>query len=248
MENQPISTKKPNQTMLIVVIIIILIGAGVAIYFATQKEDDINTTSNTNMENLYTDLMQYDDKVIEITSSDGKVVGQLAISIDKTQIRPITVVYFLKVDDALPKSIDAASGAGEAYYYIANHTTAETINEGDGTGALSEAFCNTSEMPDVLGMAQQRSIDLELYRGCDAQNDPFHTTETFYHLYANYYNNYDFDYESLISKDTLAIFDSAPYYVADEETGGWGADDSAVISQAEPTTTYSLIYSLKKYK
>jgi len=253
--------KKSNKAILIVVIVVVAIGAAVGVYFATQgKNENTNTTANTNAgtktntasvtnantatkTDPYADLMKYDNKVIEISSSDGKVTGQVAISIDKTQTMPIAVIYFMKVNDPLQKSVAAASGSGEAYYYITNHTSSDKIKEGDGTGSLSEAFCNADDMPDVLSLAQQRSIDLELYRGCDAQYDPWHTTETFYHIYSSFYNNYTFDYDEIIGKDTLAIFDSAPYWVADEEIGGWGVDDDVVISQAEPTTTYSLIYT-----
>jgi len=255
---QQMQEKKSSKSILIVVIIVVVIGVAVGIYFFTQGENEntntkISTTTNTTTNSVadtnatttdpYADLMQYDDKVIEISSSDGKVIGQAAISIDKMQTMPITVVYFMKVDDSLQKSVAAASGSGEAYYYIANHTSADKIKKGDGTGVLSGAFCNVSDMPDVLKLAQQRSVDIELYRGCDAQYDPWHTTETFFYRYASYYNNYTFDYDEIIGKDTLAIFDSAPYWEADEEIGGWGADDATVILQAEPTTTYSLIYT-----
>ncbi|MBU0597917.1 hypothetical protein KKF61_02880 [Patescibacteria group bacterium] len=250
--------KKSNKMMLIIIIIVVVLGAAVAVYFFTQKEETTNTAAttnttaatnatpaaNTNTEaDPYDGLMQYDDNIIGIASIDGKVTGLAAISIDTAQTMPIAVVYFLKVDDALPKSVAANVGAGESYYYIANHTTADAIKVGDGTGVLSEAFCNPDEMPEILVLAQERSIDLELYRGCDAQYDVYHTTETFYHLYIDYYNNYTFDYDEIIGNDTLAIFDEAPYYEADEELGGWGADDALVISQAEPAATYELVYS-----
>ena len=247
--------KKP---LIIIIIVILVIGAGAGIYFFMQREETMNTATptntnintnttgaiNTNTEaDPYADLMQYDDNIIGIASTDGKVIGLAAISIDTTQTMPISVVYFLKVDDTLPKSIAANVGAGESYYYIANHTTADKINEGNGTGTLSAAFCNTDDMPDILTLAQERSINIELYLGCDAQYDIWHTTTTFYHVYADYHNNYDFDYDEIIGNDTLAIFDEAPYYEADAETGGWDADNAAVISQATPTATYDLVYS-----
>lgn len=256
MEDQPMQDKKSNKTLVAVIIVIVVLGAAAAVYFFTQSEETTNTATTTNTApatntvtntntgaDPYADLMQYDDKIIGIASIDGKVTGLAAISIDTTQTMPISVVYFLKVDDALPKSVAANLGAGESYYYIANHTTADKINEGDGTGTLSAAFCNTDEMPEILSLAQQRSIDLELYRGCDAQYDIYHMTETFYHLYIDYYNNYTFDYDDIVGKDTLAVFDTAPYYEADAETGGWGADDDVVIAQAEPTATYYLLYA-----
>ncbi|MFH1367426.1 MAG: hypothetical protein ABIH38_05625 [Patescibacteria group bacterium] len=236
--------KKP---LIIIIIAIVVIGAGAAIYFFTQSEETTNTAVPTNTSvntetDLYADLRPYDDNIIGIASLDGKVEGLAAISIDTTQTMPIAVVYFLKVDDALPKSIAANVGAGESYYYLANHTTADAINEGDGTGTLSEAFCNTDEMPEILTLAQERSIDLELYLGCDAQYEVYHTTQTFYHLYIEYYNNYTFDYDEIIGKDTLAVFDAAPYYKADSN-GGYGVDDEVVVSQATPTKTYDLVYS-----
>ncbi|MFH0951744.1 MAG: hypothetical protein V1838_00985 [Patescibacteria group bacterium] len=248
MEEQQTTRKKSNKMIIVVIVIIVVIGAAVGIYFVTQSEETTNSAVPTNTSvnseaDPYADLRQYDDNIIGIASTDGKVEGLAAISIDTTQTMPIAVVYFLKVDDTLPKSIAANVGAGESYYYIANHTTADAINEGDGTGTLSEAFCNTDEMPEILTLAQERSIDLELYLGCDAQYEIYHTTETFYHLYIEYYNNYTFDYDEIIGKDKLAVFDAAPYYEADAETGGWNADSATVISQATPTDTYDLVYS-----
>lgn len=252
MENQQTQDKKSSKLILIVVIIIVVLGVAAVIYLTTRSEETTTTTTETNAvatantteeADPYVDLIKYDNKIITISSADNKVTGQIAIIIDKTQTMPLAAVYFLKVDDALPKSVAANVGAGEAYYYIANHTTADAINEGDGTGTLSAAFCNTGDMPDVLSLAQKRSIDLELYHGCDAQFDPWHTTETFYHQYISYYNSDTFNYDGIMGNDTLAIFDTAPYYEADEETGGWGADDATVIAQAEPTATYDLIYS-----
>ena len=251
--------KKSNKVILTVVIIVVVIGAAAGIYFATQGENEntnatkttttntaTNTTANTSTvteTDPYADLMKYDNKVLTISSTDGKVTGQVAISIDKTQTMPITVVYFMKVDDSLAKSVAATSGAGAAYYYIANHTTADAINDGDGTGSLSEAFCNVDQMPDVLAMAQARSIDIDLYLGCDAQYDPWHSTNTFYHVYSNYFNSDTFNYDSIIGKDTLAVFDSAPFYTEDPEIGGWGADDEQVISEGEVAAQYDLIYT-----
>ena len=251
--------KKSRKTTLIAVVILVVIGAAIGVYFITQNENgNTNTTTTTNTMSAantasvtntnsetdpYANLMQYDDKIIGIASIGGKVTGLAAISIDTAQTMPIAVVYFLKVDDPLPKSVAANVGAGESYHYIANHATSDAINVGTGTGVLSEAFCNSSEMPDVLALAQERSIGLELYRGCDAQYDPWHTTETFYHLYIDYYNNYTFNYDEIVGKDTLSVFDSAPYYEADEEIGGWNADAETVITQAEPAATYNLVYA-----
>lgn len=254
---------KSNKSILIVIIIVVIIGAAVGVYFFTQNgNENTNVTTNTNTATTtntasatntvtntageadpYADLMKYDNKVVEISSSDGKVTGQLAISIDKTQEMPIAVVYFMKVADALPKSIAAAGGSGASYYYIANHTTAAAVNVGDGSGSFSVVFCNEGEMPNVLSLAQQRSIDIELYRGCDEQYVLDHTATSFYHVYSTFHNNYDFDYDAIVGQDTLAVFDTAPYYEADAETGGWGADNETVIAQAEPTVTYDLLYT-----
>jgi len=251
MENQPIQEKQSNKAMIIVIVVIILLGATLGIYLFTKKDDSETTTNtttnaatvtNTNTD-PYADLMLYDNKLVTISSADDKVTGQMAISIDKTQKMPITVVFFFKVDDTLAKSVAANLGAGESYYYIANHTSTGAVNDGNGTGSLSQAFCNTDAMPDVLALAQQRSIDLELYRGCDAQNDPFHTAETFYHIYSNYYNSSTFDYDKLIGRNTLAIFDTAPYYEKNMETGGFGVQDSTVIAQSVPTIIYDLLYT-----
>lgn len=242
-----------------IVVAVVVIGAGIGAYFMLSGKETTTTTNqaaNTAVTNTnqaaantnaaaadpYDDLMQYDGKTVEITSTDGKVTGSVAISIDQTQGRPIIAVYFMKVKDSLPKSI-AATGGGASYYYIASHAAAANIRNGTGTGTFSEAFCNPEQMPDVLALAEARSIETELYRGCDAQYDPWHTTETFYHIYADYFDSSDFNYNLIIGKDTLAVFDTAPFYQEDPEIGGYNADDATVISQGEITTQYNLIYT-----
>jgi len=250
--------QKKSPVVTIVIIVIIVIGGGIGIYFAT-KGTDTNTTTNTNITNTttnttantntatvadpYADLMKYDNKIIEITSTDGKVQGQIGIKIDKTEEYPIIVVYFMKVKGSLPKSVAAATGSGEAYYYIANHAAAADVQKGTGTGALSAAFCNVDAMPDVLAMAQSRTVLLDIYQGCDAQYDPWHTTNVFYHAYATYYDSDTFDYDRVLSKDTLAIFDSAPFYKEKPEIGGYGVDNATVISQGEISAQYDLTYT-----
>lgn len=244
--------------LLIILIIVIVLGGGIGIYLAMSGGEDTNTntaTTNTTTTKTnqaatnsetdpYADLMQYDDKTIDITSDDGKVTGQIAISIDLTEEYPINVVTFMKVDDPLPQTTAATGGTG--YYYIANHAKEEYIRFGDGTGALSEAMCNPEATLDVLDLAQRRTIDSDIYLGCDAQTDPWHVTEVFYHIYASYYNNETWDYKNdVIGKDTLAVFDSAPFYEEEEIEGyqSWGADDEIVIRDGEIVASYDLIYT-----
>lgn len=250
-ENKP---KKSPIIWIIVIVIIIVVGV-VVVYFVTQNKNEnantaVNTVANkttnkTTATNTsvdpYADLMKYDGKVVNITSADGKVTGKLAISYRKGEQMPMQVVYFLKVTDNLPKTTGAVGGA--SYYYIASHAKAADIRVGKGTGVLAPAYCNKDQMPDVLAMAKSGDLNVTTYTGCEAQNDVYASTNTFYQVYSAYYNNYDFDYNEIVGKDTLAVFDSAPFYTADPSTGGYSADKEKVISQGDITTQYSLTYS-----
>ena len=252
--------EQKKSPVLIIVIVIVVLGIAIGVYFAMsggEETSNTNTTTNTVTTNTatttktstetdpYADLMQYDDKTIDITSADGKVTGQIAISIDKTQEMPITVVYFMRVDDALPQTI-AATGGGASYYYIASHAQEADLRAGDGTGSLGAAFCNVDQIPDVLALAQERSISTDAYLGCDAQYEVGNSTETFYHIYSSYFNNYTWDYNNdVIGKDKLAVFDTAPFYEEEDFEGvqGWGADNETVIRDGEVTSQYDLIFT-----
>ncbi|MFH1597957.1 MAG: hypothetical protein ABIB97_02710 [Patescibacteria group bacterium] len=251
--------EQKKSPVLIIVIVIVVLGIAIGVYFAMSGGEEITNTNvatnssstNTNQTatntatDPYADLMQYDDKTIDITSADGKVTGQIAISIDKTQEMPITVVYFMRVDDALPQTI-AATGGGASYYYIASHAQEADLRAGDGTGSLGAAFCNVDQIPDVLALAQQRSIDVDLYLGCDAQYEVGNSTETFYHIYSSYFNNYTWDYNNdVIGKDKLAVFDTAPFYEEEDFEGvqSWGADNETVIRDGEVMSQYDLIFT-----
>lgn len=252
-ENKP---KKSPLIWIIVIVIIVVVG-GAVVYFVTQNNNEntntaiVNTaankttnktaTTNTSADS-YADLMKYDGKVVNISSADGKVTGKLAIAYRKGEQMPMQVVYFLKVTDELPKTA-AATGGGASYYYIANHIKAADIRVGKGTGVLSPAYCNKDQTPDVLAMAKAGSVNINTFTGCDDQNDPNASTNTFYQLYSAYYNNYDFDYNKIVGKDTLAVFDSAPFWAADPSTGGYSVDSEKVISQGDITAQYSLTYS-----
>lgn len=249
-ENKP----KKSPIIWIIVIIIILVGAAV-VYFVTQNKNenantavntvDNKTTNKTAATNAsadpYADLMQYDGKVVSISSTDGKVTGKLAIAYREGEQMPMQVVYFLKVTDNLPKSTGAVGGA--SYYYIASHAKAADIRVGKGTGVLPPAYCNKDQTPDVLAMAKAGNLNVSTFTGCDDQNDPSASTNTFYQIYSAYYNNYDFDYNEIASKDMLAVFDSAPFWAADASIGGYSADREKVIKEGDITAQYSLIYT-----
>jgi len=249
--------KRKKLPVILIIIIIVIIGAGAGLYFAMsggEETADENSETNTGTENNgqaavnaddpYADLMKYDGKTIDVSSTDGKVTGQVAIAIDKTESYPINVVYFMKVADPLPKTTAATGGDG--YYYIANHAKEENLRAGDGTGSFSEAICNPELTPDVLDLAQQRSIDTDIYLGCEAQTDPWHESEVFYHLYSTYYNKDTFDYSrDVIGKDKLAVFDSGPFYEEETVEGyqSWGADNETVIKEGEIVASYDLIFT-----
>ncbi len=254
----PNETKsKKSLLILIIVVILIIVGAAAIYLIAGGKEKPTNTntiTKNTTNDNAsdntninsatdpYADLMKYDGKLVEIYSADGKVNGQLAIAYRPTEKMPMQVVYFLKVTDDLPKST-TPTGGGAAYYYLASHARSDEIRASDGSGTLSAVICYADQTPDVLALARVGSITVDAYDGCSNQYDPYATTDTFYNIYAEYYNNYDFDYDRIVGKDTLALFDSAPYWTADPSTGGASVDDDTVIAQAEIARQYTLIYS-----
>jgi hypothetical protein len=240
--------QKKSFLVWIIIIIVLLVAAGVIYFFATKKGETANTntaenTTNTAVTNTnntadpYAALMQYDGRVVNIASTDGKVTGKLAIAYRAGEEMPMQVVYFLKVDDALPK--EATSFSGASYFYVANHTTAANVRTGEGTGVLSAITCNPDQMPDVLSLARAGSVTVTTYDGCVNQYEVNASTTSFYQVYSDYYNQYDFDYDKIIKKDTLTIFNSAPFYTA----VGAAPDQATVISQAEIAKQYTLTYS-----
>ncbi|MBU1148980.1 hypothetical protein KKI23_02700 [Patescibacteria group bacterium] len=245
-------TEQPKKSpVLLIVIVIIVIGVAVGVYFALSGDETTETntntaaaTTNTNTAaDPYADLMKYDDKTIDITSADEKVEGKIAISIDLTQEYPINVLHFIKITESLPQTATGSSGL--AYNYLANHTQEEFLRTGEGTGSLAAAFCNPDQMPDVLTMAQQRSIDADIYYGCDDQYDPWHTTDVFFNVYGSYYNHETWSYASVIGRDKFAVYNASPFYYEYTEQGvqGWKFDNDQVIKEGEITASYDLIYT-----
>lgn len=243
--------ERKKSPVLIIVIVFVVVGVAIGVYFALNNaestETNTNTISNTNTStevDPYADLMKYDDKVIDISSVDGTLEGKIAISIDLTQEYPINVLHFIKITESLPQT--AIGSSGLSYYYIANHTQTGNLRTGEGTGGLGAAFCNPDQMPDVLTMAQQRSIDADIYYGCDDQYDPWHTTDVFFNVYGSYYNHETWDYEiSVIGRDKFAVYQSGPFHYEYTEQGvqGWMVDNDQVIKEAEILVSYDLIYT-----
>jgi len=249
MDQQPAQGKKSGG-MLVLIIVVVLMFAGVGVWYFMSKNEQTNTNavSNTNAatnrantaSDPYAAFMQYDNKVVTIASSNGKVTGKMAIAIRKTEEMPIQVVYFLKVKDTLEKK--ATSFGGASYDYIANHAAAADVRKGDGTGVLSPAFCNTDQMPDVLAMARSGSADVTTYAGCSAQYEVGATTDTFYHVYSVYYNAYTFSYDELVALDTFAVFDGSPYY--ESSTGGsYRLNAERTVQEGMITKSYALTYT-----
>lgn len=250
----PAQPKKSSLTWIIVLAVIIVAGA--AVYFAfgnkpettnTNTKANTNTVGNANVAanantnvNSGVDLAQYDGKIVNIASIDGKVTGQLAMAYRPAEPMPLQVVSFLKVKDDLPKTAIATGGTG--YQYIASHAPAAAIRTSD-RGVLSAVFCNASQMPDILALAQTGSVTVDTYGGCADQYSFTALTDTFYNIYSEYYNQYDFDYSRLLGKDTLALFDSGPYWKPDLTTGGSAYDIDEVLADAAVARQYTLTYS-----
>lgn len=248
--NEQKQEKKSNKTILIIIITVIVIAAGVGIYFFTQNKNTNATTNTTTKTNTtttntstdpYANLSQYDGKVITISSANGKVTGQAAIAFRMSEEMPIQVVYFLKVKDALPKKATSFSGA--SYDYIANHDKANELRVGQGTGVLSAAYCNTDQTPDILTMAKAGNLSVTTYSGCADEYAVNASTDTFYHIYVDYYNNYTFDYNEIVGKDTLAVFDTAPYYSEDPSIDGYSLNVEKAIQEGTIAAQYSLTYA-----
>jgi len=242
-----------KSSLLWIAVLIIALAAGVAVYFiVTSGQENKETNTNTAAVNgtaasnvtakadPYAALQAYNGKVVTIASTDGKVSGRMAIYFNLAEQMPIQVVYFLKVKDALPKK--ASSLGGELYNYIANHDQASEIRQGEGTGVLSAAFCNLDQTPDVLAIAQSGDYNVTTYGGCSAQYEVGASTDTFFHIYVDYYNSYTFNYSLLKAKDTFAIFDASPFYTPNAETG-FDLDEARVIQEGTISAQYALTYS-----
>lgn len=253
MEDKQPGSKKSNKIVLVIIVSVIVIGAGISLFFVLQDQNentkaaDLNSntaaTANTNKNKVTNaDLKKYDGKVVTISSADGKVTGKIALAYRESEQMPLQAVFYLKVTDSLSKK--ATSFGGESYNYIASHTKTADVRQGEGTGILSPIFCSKDLMPDVLAMAKAGSVGQEIYGECVIQSDPYASTDTFYHIYAAYYNVYNFDYnQDIISKNVFAVFDTSPFYVPDVNmAGSYTYDRAKVISEGEVVKQYSLIY------
>ena len=238
MEQEEIKKVGGNKILIYLVVAVVVIAVGVGVYYLLKGGSDGDSSSTSSSSKSF----EYDGKVVQISSVDGKVTGQMAISRDNAQEYPISVVSFMKISDDLPKIKPAVEDLGESYFYIASHVSSEDLRNGSGTGALSAAFCNIDTMPDVLELAKKRTVLTDTYEGCEAQYDPWHDTNTFYHTHLVYYGDDTFDYDRLLNDDVLAIFDQGPFYVSDGESG-YGVDAKTVIAEGEIAAQYELIYT-----
>lgn len=240
-----------NKLLVVIIVVIVVIVGAIGVYFVLNKSEESDTNANSSssansMANTnstsdpYTDLMKYDGQTWQVTSSDNKVEGRVGIKINKEWDYPIHVAYFYKVNDNLPKSEPTQVDLSSDYYYVSNNVAKEKAGSEGMASTFSHIYCNKETMVDILAMTDNLSDATDIYLDCAERLEPFKSTSTFYFSYGLHYNDQTFDINNILKRNLLEIYNSAPFYKKDIETGGWGADDSEVINGSEPVITYNL--------
>jgi len=240
-----------NKLLVVIIVVIVVIIGAIGLYFVLNKSEESNTNNNSSANSAantnstsdpYANLMQYDGQTWQVTSADDKVDGRVGIKINMEWDYPIHVAYFFKANDNLPKSEPTQVDLSSGYYYIANNVEKEKAGSEGMAGTFSDIYCNKETMADILAMTSGLSEATDVYLDCPEIRELFKTTSTFYHAYGLYYNDQTFDINNILKRDLLEVYNSAPFYKADPETGGWGADDSEVVNGSEPVASYDLIF------
>lgn len=247
-------------TAIILVIVVVIAGAAIAFYFAGRDTDtntnntavttNSNTTpvSNANQEttNSATIVNQYDGKVLNISSTDGKIEGLAGIKIaeiDGTEY--VKVGFFFKIKDAFSQT-PTNLRASTQYSLLGGHVKIGETRVDDGTGTIGAIYCNKDIMPDALEIASGNFDDQTLrYIECTyGTTDAWADTDTFYHVYSTAFGASVFTLDDIYELNKLEIYDGSQYWVEEiiEGLESEGLDDDAAVANGPILATYTLEY------
>lgn len=183
----------------------------------------------------YDELLRYDKKVINITSTDGKLVGTAGFSLKKdSKNKPYLDTYYnLIINDALPKNGNLANNGiqlGYGYDYV-NNLVDPSLDSGEGD--LSSIFCNKDLVisnPYVSASPQY---------SCNGINTANMTTEKFIASFSRWYRSY----EEFSIRNAFELYDSSAYWVEEkgsDNTSSWSVDDDKAVGEGQKIRSYTL--------
>ncbi|MBU0706762.1 hypothetical protein KKG41_00110 [Patescibacteria group bacterium] len=249
-----------KKTTIIVIIILIIVGVGIAI-FHTGRDTDNNTNSTVAMNNNNTtpasntnegttntasDVQQYDGKIFNISSTDGKVEGLAGIKIAETDgTEYVRVGFFFKINDLFTQT-PTNLRASNQYSLLGGHVKTGETRVDDGTGTIGAIYCDKDVMPDVLEIASGNFNDQTMrYIECTyGTTDAWADTDTFYHVYSTAFGASVFTLEDIYELNKLEIYDGSQCWVEEAIEGleSEGLDDDAAVANGPILATYILEY------
>jgi hypothetical protein len=261
-QEQQTQEKKSNKTVLIVIIIVVMIGAAAAVYFFTQSEETTNTATTTNAtpvtntaavtntnttteSDSTTNARQYDGKVINVSSADGKIEGLAGVKIAETDgSEYVTVGFFFKIHDTFSQK---STNLGSTHYsLLANHIKSSETRVDEGGGTVGGIYCEKNVMPDILEITSGNFNDqTRRYIECTyGTTDAWEDTDTFYHTYVKPFGFSVFTLEDIYEISKLEIYDASQYWVEEMYEGleSAGIDEEAAVANAPILATYTLEY------
>jgi hypothetical protein len=217
---------------------------------------DINAATNSNINTAvkntnaahtndpFKDVRQYDNKIVNFTSTDGKIKGQIGFKLgyDESGKYPMAKTStFLLINDALPQKKDNNGYSG--YYYI-GHLSKAGEERSDNNGNVSGAFCNKDKMIDALEAIDNFTTATNIYSDCLGPMGSFdQTTETFFHHFTSYYLLNEFDYNGIVAKNKFSIIDYSPYMVKSTEYEGFTPNLDQATAEGPIERSYEIKYS-----
>lgn len=258
---------KKSTIIILIILIVILIMAGVLVFKGTGCKKTTNTNQETTKTNLNTNsavkntngtapkgnvnsndplanFQQYDNKVVDISSRDGKVKGRIGFKLgyDESGKYPmIKTATFLLINEALPQKKDNQGFTG--YYYI-GHLSKAGEERSDNHGNVSGAFCNKDQMIDVIAAIDDFASATNIYSDCLGPMGSFdQTTETFFHHFNSYYLLNEFNYNDIIAENKFSVIDFSQYMTIANEYNGFSPNTDLATAEGPIEKTYDIEYS-----
>jgi hypothetical protein len=185
----------------------------------------------------YEELLQYDKKVVNISSADGKLTGTAGFTVGKdNKDKPYLDTYYnLYINDSLPKNSKPIDGlrVGTGYDYINN--LVDATNE-SGEGDLRSIFCNKDQ--PISDPFKSSSTQYN----CNGEDVSQLTTELFLASFSRWYRNYD----EFLQKTAFELYDSSNYWEEEKDDTGvssWSVDDDLVVSEGPKVREYKLTFN-----
>jgi hypothetical protein len=189
------------------------------------------SSSQPNGQSSASDLTQYDGRILKVSSSDGKVTGQVGIKVTAVSGKSrLTASYNLLINQAF--AVNKSTANGSDYQYIGDLVKPDSL--GDAEGSVSAIYCNKD-----VSTTEPFTISYSHNNNCPAFNAGGATGTFAWQFQPNFAS-----YAELLAATQADIYSGAGAWEQDpDDASVTTMNDDLAVSQGNKVASFTLMYT-----